>query len=194
MDSAEVVTIKRTVRAQQWLGEGHPLPADSHLCRPEVHWSADRKLIYFTYAELMPRHWMTAIKEHEVPKEQFAGSYVKITEADATEYYRTALPFSFWSVKSEASLRRDWRAVYFERDDADMVRLFLDFCHIENWTNPLPPRAEHRRVDGSCGRGYSPTYLKPGDWLVRERDDKLGQDRASAMSDADFQMMRSSDG
>ena len=164
------ITLKRTIEAEQWLGENHPLPQGAFLCRPEVCWSADRKLIYFTYADLRSRHWIDAEpRVMPAPAElDFMCGGHGMTRCDGTEYWRQSYPFNFWSVKSEASLKRDWRPVYLEREDDALVEIFLDYCFVEGWTNPLPPRAEFRIVDGAYRRGFRPVYLSPNDWLVRE--------------------------
>jgi hypothetical protein len=164
------ITINRAVEAEQWLGEGHPLPEKVILCRPEVHWGAGRKLVYFTYADLLPRHWIDAT-ENEYPapdKFEFMCHGIAVQLRDGRKYWRQVYPFSCWNVKSEASIKRNYTAVYLEKNDEPLVRAFVDFLDVEGWTNPLPPRAEFRIVDGAYGRGFKPVYLKPGDWLVRE--------------------------
>lgn len=170
--------IIREIEAEQWLGEGHPLPNGAYLCQPEVCWSADRKLL--------PRHWIDAeerpLPEGE-PKLDFMCSGVKMTLKDGREYWRQIYPFAFWSVKSEASVKRDHRPVYLDRNDEALVRTFVDFLSVEEWPNPLPPRAEYRVNDGGYGRGFRPVYLKPGDWLVKDGED------IRAVSDAELKAM-----
>ena len=166
------VTIKREVQAEQWLGELDALPEGAHLCRPEVCWSWDRKLVYFTYAELRTYNWIDADpRELPVPEKlDFMCSGIRGVRKDGSEYWRQMYPFAMWSVKSEAGLKRDHRAVYLDRADHALVETFVDYMYAEDWTNPLPPRAEYRIVNGAYGRGFKPVYLKPGDWLVKEKD------------------------
>ena len=175
------------IEAEQWTGEHGILPKGAHFCVPEVHWSADRKLVYFTYADLHVRHWISA-DASPMPatgNPPFMGSRVASTKQDGTEVWRDVYPFMAWSIKSEASVKRDHRAVYIDRDDARQMEAFADFRFVEQWPNPLPPRAEYRITDGSYGRGFKPIYLKPGDWLVKEP----GRE-PRAMSEAEFQQLR----
>lgn len=181
--------IIREIDAEQWLGEDHLLPDGCHLCRPEVHWSADRKLVYFTFAELRVRHWIDAVERPMPRPEKFEfmchGLQVKLR--DGHEYWRQVMPFLIWSVKSEASVNGDHRAIYLDKSDEALMRAFVDFIDVEKaegWTNPLPPRAEYRITDGSYGRGFRPVYLKPSDWLVKDGD------KIAAVGDVDFQKMR----
>ena len=164
------VTLRREARAEQWPGDIERLPEGAHVCQPEVHWSASRELIYFTYADLRSRDWIDA-KPRALPapeKLDFMCSGIRIKRKDGSEYWRQVYPFAFWDAKSESSIKRDWRAVYLDRADADLVETFLDYASTQGWTNPLPPRAEFRIVSGAYGRGFRPVYLKPDDWLVFE--------------------------
>lgn len=165
----QTIKLTQEYQAQQWNGQINGLPEGFHLCRPEVHWSADRKFVYFTYAELRPDCW---IGMDELPEDTKAGnslaSAFRVELQDGRVYCREALPFAFWSVKSEASLKRDHRAVFIDFTDAAQIRAFADYAYTQGWPNPLPPRVEFREVDGGCGRGYRPHYLKPTDWLIRD--------------------------
>lgn len=178
------VTIK--IGAVQWLGEGDPLPEGCHFCQPEVHWSADRTAIYFTYADLWSRHWITSAELSEQPEAPFMGGVFVVTRDDMSKYYRQAYPFNCWSIKSEASVKGDHRALFVDRSDEEMVRRLTDYMYVESWTNPLPPRAEFREKSGAYGRGYRPHYLSPGDWLL----DAPLADGNRTMTDAKFQKMR----
>lgn len=180
------VVIKREIEAEQWAGDVRIILEGSHVCRPEVHWSADRGLVYFTYADLHPHNWIDArVRETSAPEKlDFMCSGLGITRQDGSKYWRQVYPFAFWSVKSEASIKRDHHAVYLDRADAALVETFVDFLAAEGWTNPLPPRIEIRVVDGQYGRGFKPIYLKPGDWLLTER----GRDPV-AVSDVEFTAM-----
>ena len=175
------------IEAEQWAGEHGPLPKGAQLCVPEVHWSADRKLVYFTYADLHPRHWISSDASPMLATgaPPFMGSRVASTKEDGTEFWRDVYPFMAWNIKSEACAKRDYRAVYIDRADARQMEAFADFRFVEGWPNPLPPRAEFRIIDGAYGRGYAPIYLSPGDWLVKEPGRK-----PRAVSDTEFQALR----
>jgi hypothetical protein len=202
-----MVKLIKEIDAVQWSGEEKDLPEDFHLCQPEVHWSAGRRLVYFTFADLHPRHWIEFAenpiidgKTHryveidgekvlQLAEAQFAAGGVRVARADGTEYWRETFPFVFYSVKSESSVTRDHRAVYMDRTDEALVRAFVDFIYLEKWTNPLPPRAEFRVIDGSYGRGFRPYYLSPGDWLLKEPHEDGTQYRV--VSNEVFEGMRS---
>jgi len=185
------------VDAVQWKGEGYLCPDGVHLCVPEIHFSADRKQVYFTYADLRSLHWID-FDEHPMPQpEKFefmcSGIVTKCkVDGQEIEYWRQVWPFSCWSIKSEASIKRDWKPVYLDRNDMPQLRAFLDYCDIEKWgtlengRRALPPRAEYRVVDGGAGRGFRPIYLTPGSWLVKE----AGRE-AYVLPDEKFQAMRS---
>ncbi len=180
--------ITREIEAEQWLGEGRPLPDGAHLCRPEVNWSAGRAFVYFTYAELKCAHWIGTEELAEVPKAVELGGGISVTRKDGSAYHRQVLPFAFYSVKSEASATRDYHAVYLDKADAALVRMFVDYVFLEKWGNPLPPRAEFRVADGGCKRGFRTFYLAPGDWILREHDD-AGRLTPRVVSDAAFRAM-----
>lgn len=182
-------TIVRQVEAVTWAGPGASLPEGWHLAGPEVHWSADRKLIYFTYGRLTPRHWLR-VEELSAPPEdrQFLGSILGFTLPDGRKYWRELLPFAFWSVKSEASFKRDHRAVHLDPADEQMMRLWRDYASAEDWgtlspegVRTLPQWAEFRETAGSLGRGYRPHYVGPGEWLL---DDAQGDSRYRVLTDA----------
>lgn len=169
------MTITREIDAVQWLGPEHPLPDGCFNVVPEVHWAADRNFVYFTYGDLDARDWMGVEKLAEKPAGGgFEGS-VQFTPKEGAEYWRKVLPFAFWSVKSEATLKARLgvsdahRAVFLNLDDETEVTLFRNYASLEQWPNPLPRFAEYREINGSYGRGYRPHYLAPGDWLVREK-------------------------
>lgn len=160
------VTITKKVQAAQFV-EGVSRPDGTFDCIPEVHWAAGRQLIYFTYAEFMPTHWMGVAKDPIPP----SGTKLEVLESriDFRDgYSRKALPFMFWSVKSEGSVTGNHRPVYLDFADADMVALWHDYCELEQWPNPTPPRIEYREIGGGYGRGFRSVYMKPGDWLLRE--------------------------
>jgi hypothetical protein len=191
------ITITRKLDAEQWV-EGGPLPGGTFNCLPEICWSADRSLIYFTYAELRPRHWVGVARD-PVPADPdkacgpFDGLCV-YDPKDGERYARKMLPFATWSVKSEQSVQRNWRPEYVDGSDQEMLALWHDYCAAEQFPNPIPRRIEYRDIDGNYGRGYRPVYLKPGDWLLRENvphgHDNLGTKVVvSAVSDADFRRM-----
>ncbi len=164
------VTITRTIEAEQWI-EGGPLPKGAFECFPEVEWSAGRELIYFTYAEFMPRDWLGVAQlppPDGAPKTEGLESIVVYTPASGAPYARKVLPFTFWSVKSESSIKRDWRAVYVDGDDDAVLKLWNDYRLSQQWPNPMPRRIEYRETDGAYGRGFRPIYMKPSDWLLRE--------------------------
>lgn len=97
----------------------------------------------------------------------FSPSWVGYTPKDGSpEYFRTMHPFAFWSIKSESSVMRDWRPVFLDQNDKELMTLWHDFASMEQFPNPLPRYMEHRRIDGGLGRGYDPTYVKAGDWLI----------------------------
>lgn len=176
-----MIELARKSRGQQWLGEGHPLPEGCFYCKPEIWWSADKKLLYFTYADLLPKHWIGYERLLEEPKTGTFDGGIKVNDREAGTYYRQTFPFSCWSVKSLHSVTRKWDAEYIDRDDSDMAKAFADFAYLENWSNPLPPRIEYRHSGGDYfDRGYRPHYLKPGDWLIKHSDGT-----AEIMSDAD---------
>lgn len=96
---------------------------------------------------------------------------MEVRRKDGTKYWRAVFPFAFWSVKSEASEKRDHRAQFLFGLDTRENEAFLDYADLHKWSEEegcvaLPPRLEHRLVDGAYGRGYKPTYIKPGQWLV----------------------------
>lgn len=162
------ITLKREARADQWLGEGH-LFDGLHYCQPEVNWSAGREEVYFTYADLTPRNWISTKELTAEPAEKpFMGGAIRCEDKDGAVYWRLVYPFMAWSIKSEHSIKRDYRPVYLDRADTVQTRLFADFAYVEAWSNPLPPKAEFRVVDAGYGRGFRPYYMNPGDWLVRE--------------------------
>jgi hypothetical protein len=179
------VKIAIEIETEQWFGEGHPLPLDTYLCQPEVCWSADRKPVYFTYADLVATCWISASPSDMQAAAPCMGSVIVCNSKERGSVYRSIYPFSFWDVKSEASTKCDWRAVYLDRTDEALVATFVDVIYANDWTNPLPPRAEHRLVDGSLGCGFAPTYLKPGDWLIREPGAN-----PRVVSDNEFQALR----
>lgn len=172
----EKLTIERTVEAWQWDGKTSGLPAGFHVCQPEVHYSASHKEVYFTYADLRATCWISTEELPEVPTAPFMGSVYKVTRKDGSEYFRQVFPFFCWSIKSEASVKRDHRAVFLDRENQPELRAFLDFVNGEGWCDcadgvrSLPPRVEYRQIDGAYGRGYRPYYLKPGDWLLIDGD------------------------
>jgi len=164
-------TITKECFAEQWLGEGHPLSNGMYLCQPEVHWSASRDLVYFTYADLRSTHWMDVKPKEFTPDANIDTlcEGFKVERPDGSAYYRQTYPFALWSIKSEASITQRHHAVYLDRTDAELVAIFVDYMYSEGWTNPLPAKAEYRVVNGSYGRGFKPIYLNPGDWLVTEK-------------------------
>lgn len=164
------VSIVRTIKADHWEAFDKPLPEGCHLCQPEVHWSAHRDLIYFTYGELNPRHWLSTWRYAEEPGTNSGlSSWVRYKPKDgAPDYWREWYPFAFWSVKSESQFKRDHRPVFLDPDDTALLALWHDYCSAERWPNPLSRYAEYRITDGRYGRGYKPIYLKEGDWLLHE--------------------------
>ena len=94
------VTIHKSINAEQWLGEGHPLPEGAHLCRPEIHWSAGRKYIYFTYADLRSLHWID-VEENPLPapdKAEFMASGFVSKGKDGAGYWRQSYPFALYDM------------------------------------------------------------------------------------------------
>lgn len=181
------VTIKREIEAAQWT-LGGPLPDGTFECVPEVEWSAARDLIYFTYGNLRPRHWLGARRE-AVPAEpgKACGALeglIVFTPKEGEPYARKMYPFAFWSVKSLASATRDWRPVFLDQTDQEMVRLWHDYCSAEEWPNPVPRMIEFREMSGQYGRGYRPHYMSSGDWLLQEAGS------IKVVSDEEFQKMR----
>lgn len=182
------ITIQKTVTAWQWNGEESGLPAGFHLCKPEIHYSQGRELVYFTYADMRPQHWISAkpLETAPEPSKGFNHS-IKTERNDGTAYFRDVYPFAFYEIKSEASFLRDHSAKYLDRDNAVEVEAFLDFAVMEKWgisedgSFELPPRLEYRVVDGGYGRGFKPYYMKITDWLV------IDGDAIKVMSDEDFQ-------
>lgn len=181
------VIIKKEIEAYQWESVDKPLPEGCVLCQPEVHWSANRKLVYFTYGDLLSRHWMGVEKLKEKPDtNRGLSGWIGYTPKDGSpEYYREWLPFAFWSVKSESSMTGDHRAVFLNTDDPEMVTLWHNYCSGEQWENPIRMCAEHRIPGGQYGRGYKPVYFYPGDWMIREKGQEV-----RFVSDKEFQRMR----
>lgn len=178
--------IQKTVHAWQWNGEESGLPDGFFLCRPEVHYSADRTLVYFTYADFPSKHWISAKWLTEAPPgTPMLEGYTKSVR-DGVDMFRKTLPFAFWKVKSEASVTGDHKAKYLNRTDSEEVDAFLDYAHLGEWGKTkdgqffLPPRLEYRETDGKYERGYRPYYLKPGDWLIQDGEN------LSVMSDEAF--------
>lgn len=186
----EKVTIQKQVEAWQWNGEESDLPGGFHVCQPEVHYALGRKYVYFTYADLPCHHWITFDRLKEKPDTPFMGVVVETTLKDGSLYYRQVLPFMCWSIKSEASAQGDYRAKFLNREDEAEVEAFLDFAQLEKWAETkdgilsLPARLEYRQIDGACGRGYHPYYMKQGDWLVKD------DGRLSVMPDDHFRLVR----
>ena len=189
----QTVVIRKEVRAAQWSGAGE-MPEGVHSCRPEVHWSAGRECVYFTYAEMRSRHWIE-VRERELPVPERAEGFsgvMCVSLRDGRQYWRRTYPFNMYSLKSESSVRRDWSPVYCDdSSDESLLRALVDYADLEGWLvdRSLPPRAEYRVIDGSYGRGFKPLYLSPGDWLVHEAGDD-GRDVARVLTDAQLQAMR----
>jgi hypothetical protein len=169
------MTITREIDAVQWLGPEHPLPEGCFDVMPEVEWAAGRDFVYFTYGNLAARDWMGVEKLAEKPAGGSFEGAVQFTPKEGAPYWRQVLPFAFWSVKSESTIKarqgdaNAHRAVFLNVDDEAEVALFRNYASLESWPNPLPRFAEYREINGSYGRGYRPHYLAPGDWLVREQ-------------------------
>ena len=184
------VVIKREIEAIQWLGPDHDMPDGMFEAVPEVNWSVGRDFVYFTYGKLDVRDWIGVEKLPEEPGKAQLEGWVGFTPPGEAPYWRKVLPFAFWSVKSEATIKsrsgdRDaHRAVFLDLDNAEEVQLFHDFCASQRWPNPLPRFVEFREISGSHGRGYVPHYLSPGDWLIREPEK-----RPRAISDDEFQKL-----
>lgn len=167
--------IVREIEAVQFTGEGMLLPKDWHLCVPEVHWSAGRKFIYFTYATLRPKYWMGVERSETRPVIEPGAfdAWAEITvNGTGEKYHRQVLPFQFWDVKSEASMNARagkadaHRAVYLTDD---LASLWMDYRVLhDDWPNPLPVFAEFRVTDGAYGRSFLPFYLGVGDWLIHD--------------------------
>ena len=191
------VTLRREARAEQWLGDIERLPEGAHVCQPEVHWSASRELIYFTYADLPSKHWLEIEERQALPDDSFLAGALHVKRKDGSEYYRQAFPFAFYEIKSESSVNRDWRAVYLDESNIDaLATVFADYVSLEKWSvsrEPgfisLPPRAEYRVGDGGYGRGFRPYYMKPGDWLLHERDSD-GRPAPRVVSNDEFEKFR----
>jgi len=176
----KTVTLTKTVEAQQYL-PGKGAPDGCVRSHPEVHWSAGRELIYFTFANLRPDYWLGAAKlAEEPPKAEggiFAEGYCRFTGSDGSVWWRKALNFRIWSVKSEASATQDHRAVFLDESDETMVEMFKDYVIMSEWVKTPQDEAmfrntvEFREVNGAYGRGYQPHYLSPGDWLTSEKTD-----------------------
>ncbi|RWJ01327.1 MAG: hypothetical protein E5X67_23245 [Mesorhizobium sp.] len=176
----KTVTLTKKVEAQQYV-PGKGAPDGCVRSHPEVHWSHGRELIYFTFANLRPDHWLGAAKlTEEPPKAEggiFAEGYCRFTGSDGSVWWRKALNFRFWSVKSEASATRNYKAVCLDESDDAMVDLFKDYVVMSEWVKEPGDEAmftntvEFREIDGSYGRGYRPHYLSPGDWLTSEKTD-----------------------
>lgn len=188
------VTVRKDIEAWQWSGEEKDLPEGFHCCQPEVHYSAGRKYIYFTYADFRPRNWMGMERLAEKPSDPEVlafGGGAEITLKDGRKYWREILPFAYYSVKAESSITRDNSAKFLDRSNKDEVDAFLDYANGEGWENTkdgvfsLPPRIEYRVVDGAYGRGYRPYYMKKTDWLVKDGA------VIKVVSDADFKLMSS---
>lgn len=183
--AVEMVHITRPVQAWRYmLSDDDNLPEDVHAVFPEVRWSADRKLVYFTYGTLRCHQWISVDKftskpdtngglsswvEYQPPAPLPKFGQGSVLTMKPPRYFRELYPFNFWSVKSESSVKNDHRAVMLDIDDEDLVALWHDYCSSEQWPNPLPRFVEHRTVDGQYGRGYKPTYAQLGDWLIWEK-------------------------
>lgn len=177
----QTVILKKAVKVWQWEGNANikHLPENIFPCQPEVHYSADRKYVYFTYANLQCRHWIGTQELNTPPEANAISSAMKTTRADGSVYYREVLPFSLWSIKSEASVVNDYSAKMLNRNDISEMSAFLDYVHWEGWAKTedealeLPPRVEYRQIDKTLGRGYRPYYIKPTDWLVIDKESIL---------------------
>lgn len=177
------MTLKTVIlqqKALQWDGRLDKLPEGFHVVEPEVHWSAKRDLVYFTYGDLRTNYWMGVEAFDKKPETDALTQCVGIRSSDTgEEHYRRVLPFAYWDVKSEAQMKnRDgdkdaYRPVFLDWNDNSMVDLYIDFVILEKWRSHLNPAThrldmvEFREIDGACGRGYRPHYLHPGDWLVQ---------------------------
>lgn len=193
------ITIRREVVGEQWI-QGGALPNGCFGSYPEVHWSADRKLVYFTYAEFSPKHWMT-VEKLPVPDDLEASvgpleGGVMFEPKGEPAYIRKLYPFSFWSVKSESSVKSDWKPIYVNGSDREVLALLHDYAQVERWPNPIPRRIEYREYSSEYGRGFRPVYLKPGEWLIQEEiptgHNNMGRRKSvRVMSDEEFSALRS---
>lgn len=169
--------LHREVNAVQFVA-GQPLPEGFFKCYPEVTWSAGRKWVYFSYANVGPGghgHWMGVEKLVEKPDDgdSLFGGWVGFTPVSGehrTEYYREWLNFAFVSIKSEDSWMRSRgeqpKTIYVDGKDKDLLELWYDYASASRFPNPLPEYVEFREMDGAFGRGFRPHYLKDGDWLL----------------------------
>lgn len=166
------IVIHKNIKAWQWDVKEKDLPEGFHLCQPEVHYSAARDCVYFTFADLMPSQWISTAELTEKPPSNTFNGVFKMELKDGRVYYREMFSFRFYEIKSEASARRDYTPVYLNTEDEKETRAFIDFGIIEKWfvaediVKVLPSRIEYRQTDGSYGRGFKPYYMKPGEWIV----------------------------
>ena len=176
--------ISKTIEAIQFR-VGEPLPDGLHECMPEVMWAHGRNLVYFTYAALRPRHWM-GVEKKQVP--QRLDSVCVYEPSDGEPYARDVYPFATYKVKSECSIKRDYSAVYLDRDDNRMISLWHDYCSLEQFPNPIPRYAEYREPGEQYGRGYAPHYLADRDWLLKEPGENGVKIRV--VSDEEFERLK----
>lgn len=163
--------ITRKTFAVHWDGDINNIPEGFHITYPEAHWSADRQLVYFSYADLrhsggvLPKAWMGREKllDRSASKHDLAGF-----TRNGVDYYRKIYAFAFYSIKSEASAKQDWMPVFVDGSDKELLELWTDYASYSEFPNPVPRCIEFRQKDHSTSRGYVPIYLGPGDWLVHD--------------------------
>lgn len=165
---------------------------DWHMAQIEMHLSASRALVYFTYANLQPRFWMGCDRIMVKPEKNgiFLGGYIGFTNPGEAEYWREALPFAFYEVKSLASVERDWMPRFLDTKDQDMVRLWHEYAQLNEWKSPIARFVEFRGPSNGGARGYTPHYLADTEWLLEmDKLDGSGKEY-KVMTDAEFQMVK----
>jgi hypothetical protein len=173
----KTVIIQRQIEAQQYM-PGIGAPDGCIRSHPEVCWAVGREYVYFTFANLRSGFWMGTKKLDKKPeKVETLESFSIISKEGKDLHVREILSFAYWSLKSEASVSGDYKAVFLNAADETEVELFQDYALISKWmpdaetAKRLQTTIEFREVNGALGRGYRPHYMEPGDWLLKETVD-----------------------
>lgn len=72
--------------------------------RPQIWYSADKRLFYITDKRNAPHYWMGVRQiDGDVPedkKRDLIKGWLQVETRDGRKYYREMLPFNFWKVRS----------------------------------------------------------------------------------------------
>lgn len=172
----ENVKLVREVKAWQFNGQDE-LPQNCHRSLPEVEWSANEDLLYFTFPTFRPSYWMSVKTLPTKPEVKgFKGS-VLFTHPNKEPYYRVVFPFSMYEIKSKRKCT--------EYISADTVALYADYGLMHDWPHEWPAVVEHREPNGSYGRGFLPTYVNLTEWLIINPNGK-----AEVMTNERYQQLK----